>query len=105
MKKQYRLQYNFSAEMVIEVDHAIMTPEVFKEYSEFWSNKPDLEDWLVSIYMIALRQSVAALSATASLMKGEEEGFPKMDGSAGVKIVSFDEFSFDEFDVDFMEIK
>ena len=104
MKKQYELKYHFEARMVIEIGHEVFTPEIFKGCSEFWSNKPDLEDWLVMVYMIALRESVASTSGTRSLIEGKEEGFPKFDGSEGISIVEFDEFEFDDFNVDFMEL-
>jgi hypothetical protein len=104
MKKKYQLEYYDSARMVIEIDHAVFTDEEFKECSEFWSNKPNLKEWLKMIYTIALRESIASLSALATLKEGREEGFPKMDGTRGLTIVSFDRFEFDDFEMSVTEI-
>lgn len=104
MKKRYKLEYSFGYPMVIEVDHAVFTDEKFRECSEFWSNKPTFKDWLGTVYLIALRESVSSWSALASLREGREEGFPKLDGSEGITIVSFDEFEFDECEIDVEEL-
>ncbi|MFM0487967.1 hypothetical protein [Paraburkholderia graminis] len=103
MKKRYQLEYSGASRMVIEVDHAVFTDAHFKECSDFWSNKPDFKDWLGMVYLIVLRESIASFSGVASLREGREEGFPKMDGSEGIDILSFEGFEFDDFEIDCRE--
>lgn len=103
MKKRYKLEYSGSAEMVVEIDHAIFTDAHFKECSEFWSNQPTFEEWLKMVYRVALHDSIATWSALAGLREGTEEGYPKMDGSAGITIISFDDFEFDDFEIELIE--
>ncbi|WP_250512662.1 DUF2528 family protein [Caballeronia sp. INDeC2] len=103
MKKRYHLTYASAAEMVLEIDHAVFTDAQFKECSDFWADKPNFDEWLKMVYLIALRESIASWSGTRSLREGREEGFPKMDGSAGIAIISFDDFEFDDFEIDLRE--
>ena len=103
MKKRYELEYSGASTMVIEIDDQVFTDAHFKECSEFWSNKPDLRDWLKMVYMIALRESVTQWDGVKRLREGTEEGFPKMDGSEGITIVSFESFEFDDFEIDIRE--
>lgn len=104
MKKRYQLEYSGASRMVIEVDHEIFNDEAFKECSDFWSNKPNFKDWLGMVYLIALRESIISFNSTDSLRRGNEEGFPKMDGSEGITIISFDDFEFDDFEIDCREV-
>jgi len=104
MKKRYQLEYSGASRMVIEIDHDVFTDAHFKECSDFWSNKPTFEEWLKMVYLIALRESVSSWSALRTLMDGREEGFPKMDGSAGIAIIDFDDFEFDDFEIDLTEL-
>ena len=99
MKKRYTLRYMGACSMVIEVDHSVFTDAIFKECSDFWSSKPSFTEWLEMVYMIALRESVSSLSATRSLREGREEGFPRMDGSEGITLVSCEDFEFDECEI------
>jgi hypothetical protein len=104
MKKRYQLEYSGSSRMVIEIDDVVFTDAHFKECSDFWSNKPNFKDWLGMVYLIALRESIASWNSTASLREGKEEGFPKMDGSEGITIISFDDFEFDDFEIECREV-
>jgi hypothetical protein len=103
MKKRYALEYSGASRMVIEIDHDVFTDAHFKECSEFWSNQPTFEEWLKMVYRVALRDSIATWSSLRGLREGTEEGFPKMDGSAGITIIDFDDFEFDDFEIDIRE--
>lgn len=104
MKKRYQLEYALGSTMVIEVDTDVFTHDKFKECSDFWSNKPTFDEWLKLVYLVALRESVASWNALARLREGREEGFPKMDGSEGITIISFDDFEFDDFEIELKEL-
>lgn len=104
MKKRYQLEYSFGSTMVIEVDTDVFTHEKFKECSDFWSNQPTFDEWLKMVYRIALHDSIATWSALKGLREGTEEGYPKMDGSEGITIISFEDFEFDDFEIELKEL-
>lgn len=104
MKKRYELTYACEAKLVLEIDHDVFTEAHFKECSEFWGSKPDFNAWLKMVYRCVLVDSIATWNATKSLREGSEDGFPKMDGSAGITFISFDDFEFDDFEIDLREV-
>jgi hypothetical protein len=104
MKKRYHIEYSGDARLVIDIDHSVFTDEQFKECSDFWSNKPDLTEWLQMVYLIVLRENFASISGTYRLREGNEEGFPKMDGSSGIEIIGFEGFEFDDFEIEVREV-
>lgn len=104
MKKRYQLEYSFGSTMVIEVDTDVFTDEKFKECSDFWSNRPTFDEWLKMVYRVALHDSIATWDALKGLREGTEEGYPKMDGSEGITIISFDDFEFDDFEIELKEL-
>lgn len=113
MKKRYEFEYTGAAQMVVEVDDEILTAEILKEWNEFWGDheaRADTEGGpliplLQMMYRVALRESIATWSALKGLREGTEEGYPKMDGSAGITIISFDDFEFDDYEINCREIE
>jgi hypothetical protein len=97
--------------MTVDIDHDVLTDAKIKEWNDFWGDAEDrarrtggaLPGLLEMTLMIALRESVTSFSGIASLLKGDEEGFPRMDGSEGITIVEFHDFEFDEYDIDVRE--
>lgn len=112
MKKRYSLTYDGEYEMIVEIDDAILTAEVVTEWNEFWGGAKQRADCLTGplpsllkmAYMVALRDSITTFDALRGLREGAEEGFPKMDGSTGIAIISFEQFDFDEYEVDCREL-
>lgn len=112
MKKRYRLTYSDEHEMIVEVDDEILTAEKITEWNEFWGGAKQRADCLAGplpsllkmAYRVALVESITSFDALRSLREGQEEGFPKMDGSAGITIVSFDSFEFDDYEIDAQEV-
>jgi len=112
MKKRYKLEYDWSAPMVFEIDDEILTPAVLKEWNDIWwgaegrvqeGKGSPLKPLLVIMYLNVIRGG-DQLSALQRLRDGREEGFPKMDGSQGVTIVDFEEFEFDTSQVECSEV-
>ena len=105
MKKRYQLEYSGMSRMVSEIDRNVFTDAHFKECSDFWSNQPTFEEWLTMVYKVALHDSIATWDALRGLRKGTEEGYPKMDGSEGITIISFEDFEFDDFEINLQEVQ
>lgn len=107
MKTRYKLDYAWHAEMVVEVDDEILTPEILKDWNEFWGGSEErsaeeggpLLPLLKMMYLEALFYSVVYSNGTRDLEAGKVEGYPPMDGSCGITILSFDEFEFDDSEV------
>jgi hypothetical protein len=107
MKTRYKLDYDWKAGMIVEVDDEVLTPQILDEWNTFWGGADEraeaeggpLVPLLKMMHRVALRESIASNSPLASLREGREEGFPKMDGSAGITIIEFDEFEFDGDDI------
>jgi hypothetical protein len=113
MKTRYKLTYEWSAEMVVDVDDEKLTPQMLKDWNEFWGDADDrasdtggpLIALLKMMYVRLLADDFGTLDALGDFRKGEVEGYPPMDGSCGVTIVSFTSFEFDDFNVEVVEEK
>jgi hypothetical protein len=112
MKKRYKIEYDWQATMIVEVDDEVLTPANLKDWNEFWSGAEDrvhegngspLGPLLIMMYLSVIRDG-DQLGALRNLREGREEGFLKMDGSEGITIVNFDEFEFDERQVECNEV-
>lgn len=117
MIKRYKIDYDWKAELVVEVDHSIATEETFKEINEFWSNAKSRASesgghFNAVLKMLAERCFRLQLESDWNIKgiineldwddgKGQE-GWPKMNGSSGIKLISI---SVDLFDHSDMEIK
>lgn len=112
MKKRYKLEYDWAAAMIVDVDDEILTPEALKDWNDFWGGSEEraaepggpLLPLLKKMYLEAIFYSVAYSNGTRDLKEGRVEGFPPMDGSCGITILSFDEFEFDKSEVDVTEL-
>lgn len=111
--KSYTIDYDWKAELTVEIDHDIVTESALREINEFWSN----HEWrerthgLLNAVLIMLARHVMPMAyehgynayGVRSLFdwdKGNgQEGWPPMDGSQGIKITSVDvDGVFDEDD-------
>jgi len=114
MKKRYTVSYDWIFDMVVEIDHDVCKDDLLHEINNFWSDA----EWrliqadgnilhvvLKLMAQMAFRLNVSDWRDTASLLREQEtcpEGWPVLDGSAGITLVSIDDF---EFDVDELTIK
>lgn len=103
--KKYTVDYDWKAELEVEIDHDVMTDEKLNEINNFWSNADYrlqrqgsvLNAVLVMLakeaLLIALSQNYNTYGVVSEFdwSKGEGvEGWPPMDGSEGIKITSVD---------------
>ncbi|AOJ05100.1 single-stranded DNA-binding protein [Burkholderia mayonis] len=109
--KQYVLTHDFSYEIVVDVDHDILTDDKLCELVRFWSEGEayieqhgPLQAFLKLFAARFFAASVEALSPKDAFNAGRIEGFPAVDGSSGLSVVDYDEFSFEADDIDVFEI-
>ncbi|MGE8577707.1 MAG: DUF2528 family protein [Burkholderia contaminans] len=109
--KKYVLTHDFSYEIVVDVDHNILTDEKLCELVRFWSGgDADIErhgPLQAFLKLFAARffaATVEELSPKDAFNAGRIEGFPAVDGSTGLRVVDYDEFSFEADDIDVLEI-
>lgn len=115
MKKVYVIDWNGDFEVKVEVDHAIMTDKILHEINNFWSEAESrLDDndgdicvsvlkMLASVCMSEILQNQYTVEGIINQFDWDAtfgqrgiEGWPKMDGSAGIKIVDVEEVCFFE---------
>lgn len=124
-KKKYEINYNSGdAVLVVEVDHDLMTEDDLLLINNFWGGserrleKADDDVLHAVLTMLAdvvwTRQMDYAQTVEGVIedfnWEGKcgtrgIEGWPKMDGSAGIHIVYIEDFGFSPFDIDIEEIK
>jgi hypothetical protein len=112
MKKRYTLSYDWSYDVVVEIDDEKCTDALLHEINNFWSDA----DWRLSEADGDVRQAVLKMLATSVLratvsewnaldefkVKGVE-GWPLLDGSCGILLVSADDFEFDAEEISIKE--
>lgn len=103
--KSYTVDYDWKAEMKVEIDHDIMTEAELHEINNFWSDA----EYRISRSGDVLSAVLKMLARTAMLIALEQnfntrgvvgefdtsdgcgqEGWPPMDGSVGIKITYID---------------
>jgi len=115
MIKKYKIDYDWKADVLVEIDHSIATEEKLKEINEFWSGAEDRVTQEGSVLNAVLKmlartclylQLETGYSVTGIIEKfdwdsrnGGQEGWPKMDGTFGIKLLRVDEFEIDESDM------
>lgn len=121
MIKKYKVDYDFKAEVVIEIDDEIMTEEKLAEINDFWGCSESrvkrcgsvLNAVLKMLMQVVLRNQVEYGYNTYGIVSlfdfdecnGGIEGWPKMDGSHGIKLISVDDMVFDYDDMSISTIK
>jgi hypothetical protein len=112
MKKRYTVTYAWTFDMVVTIDHSVMTDEKLHEMNNFWSgaeerlakSNSDVTDAVLR--MLALRaftMTITDLDPEGRLRRGEEEGWYPMDGSHGWWLNSLDYFELDEDELSIKE--
>lgn len=117
--KTFSIDYNGETEVKIEVDTEIFTEEKQHLINNFWSGSEDrIRDSKNVLHavlkMLAVKLIQIEISGAYPLIGIEHdfdfnngrghEGWPLMDGSEGIKIISVDEHIFDECDLDITEV-
>ncbi|MCM2494576.1 DUF2528 family protein [Burkholderia glumae] len=109
--KRYVLTHDFSYEIVVDVDDNIITDEKLCELVRFWSDGQayikqhgPLQAFLKLFAARFFAASVEELAPKDAFNAGRVEGFPAVDGSSGLRVVDYDEFSFEADDIDVLEI-
>lgn len=114
--KRYVVTWFDTLSLIIDIDHDIVSNELLAQINAFWSDAADRlnnadGDVLVAVLkMLGQRcwQLVIAhgYSEQALIREFNEgmEGWPKMDGSSGFRIIQCDELEFDECDISVEEV-
>lgn len=111
--KRYKLKYDWMHEVIVEIDDEKCTDDLLHEINNFWSDAEYrldeakgniLNAVLTMLCTTALILSIQELNAQAHLAEGKEEGWPPLDGSHGIKIISVDQFEFDPEEVEIKEV-
>ena len=116
--KSYTIDYDWKAELTVEVDHEMVTESALAEINEFWSDheyRAQKHGSLLNAVLIMLAQHAIPMAyehgynvyGVVSMFDWDDgngqEGWPPMDGSYGIKIVAIDTSGL--FDSDDMTIK
>jgi len=111
--KSYTIDYDWKAELVVEIDHDIVGDKELREINEFWMGHERREEnhGLLEAVLIMLAKHVMPMvyelgyntHGAVSLFDWDsgngQEGWPPMDGSQGIKITHIEvDGVFDEDD-------
>lgn len=117
--KRYKVDYDFKADVVIEINFNVLTEELLAEINNFWCNSESrvrregsvLNAVLKMLAATVLRLQVQHDFSTAGIIDlfnwndgNGQEGWPEMDGSYGIKLVSVDEFDFEYGEMSISEL-
>ncbi|KVN76007.1 single-stranded DNA-binding protein [Burkholderia ubonensis] len=109
--RQYVLTHDFSYEIVVEIAHDVLTDERLCELVRFWGDGESrieqhgaLTAFLKLFAARFMTESVISTSPQDAFNEGRIDGFPAVDGSSGLRVVDYDEFSFKADDIDVLEI-
>lgn len=109
MKKRYTLTYDFMGNTaVVDIDHAVCTDTKLHEINTFWSGACErlaqadgnvLHAVLKMLCCRLLADSIEYMNVEDHWRCRAPEGWPNLDGSAGIILVSVDDWQFDEEEV------
>ncbi|MFG0647732.1 DUF2528 family protein [Leclercia adecarboxylata] len=103
--KSYTVDYDWKAELEVEIDHDVVTEEMLHEINNFWSDaeyRLGRQDSILNTVLIMLAKEALLLALSegyntrgvVAAFDWDEgngiEGWPPMDGSQGIKITSVD---------------
>lgn len=104
--KRYQVKWNDLARIIIDVDHDLLTENKLHQINNFWSFAEDRLDELnghvLNAVLALLAEECFRLSFQGCFIPSllidafdsGVEGWPRMDGSEGLKIISCDEPEF-----------
>lgn len=110
MIRTYEIDFDWKASVKVEVDHSVFTDEVATMINGFWMGADDrlhCEDGnLIKAVLKMLAARIFAMDIELGIgvsgliaLFDNEEGWPKMNGSDGIKIVSLDGLTFEPEDM------
>lgn len=106
--KTYILDYDNKAEVVVEIDHDVLNDELLHEINNFWDGADVrlsvcdgniLKVVLRLLATAAIREEFMGWSAFMSFRNGGMEGWPKLDGGCGIKLMKVEELTLEDEDV------
>ena len=115
--KRYEIDYDWKANVTVEIDHDIVTDDALHELNNFWSNaewRVEQHDGVLNAVLKMLAREIIFIQFTAPytidrIIKqfdwdsgNGQEGWPPMDGSHGIKIIDTEDL---DIDYDDMSIK
>ena len=106
----YEFSYDFyAASCKIEVDTEKFTEKMANDTLTFFSWNYDKEanpiDEVMKKYAMMIIQEATTGSFLSDLQNKEIEGFYKLNGENGIKLLEVEEFEFDEEDLTFKKIQ
>lgn len=107
--KTYTFRLADLFEVTFEVNHDLMSDEMFHEVNGFWSGGAErLKDFDGDVYKAVLRLYARNfLECTRYISPVEafnqEEGFYNLGEKFGIKVLNYDRVDFYAFDLDFIE--
>ncbi|OKP27645.1 DUF2528 family protein [Serratia fonticola] len=112
--KRYVISWFCTLDLIVEIDHDILTEEKLHQINNFWI---DAKGRLIDADGNVLHAVLKMLGRRCFLLcaadwfdgselatKFNEEGWPPMDGSHGIRIIDCDELEFEESDITVSEI-
>lgn len=112
MKKRYTITYDGYYDLIVTIDHSIMTAEKLHEMNNFWSGAEERLDRadgdvtkavLTMLAMRAFTMTITDLDPEGMFRRGEVEGWYPMDGSHGWWLNSLDYVELDEDEISIKE--
>lgn len=123
--KRYTINWNDEAELSVEIDHDVMTSDLLHEINNFWGghhlrllyegwdedNSKETNDRALLHAVLKMLAQVSFGEMASSRwtadglirwFKSDTEGWPPMDGSCGLTILSCD---YVDFDTDDMQVR
>jgi hypothetical protein len=106
--KTYTLDYEYKAQVVVEIDYDIIKGELLHEINNFWSDAgqrlDDCDHKILKVVLrllatTALREELMSCRAVSSFKNGTMEGWPKLDGSCGIKLIEVEKLIFEDSDI------
>lgn len=110
--KRYTVSYSWTYDMVVDIDDSLCTDALLHEINNFWSDA----EWRLSrargdvlkavlrmLALTAFRMTITDLDPEDELKVRGIEGWPKLDGSAGITLVSLDYFELDDDEISIKE--
>lgn len=117
--KRYKIEWDDIAEVIVDVDHDIMTEKELREINEFWMSAK----WREQHHGGPLNAVLSMLAAVVIRLQFENdysiehlitqfdweagrgvEGWPPMDGSHGIEIIDTTDIELDSHNMDVSEI-
>lgn len=113
--KRYGVNWFGELDLVVEVDHDVVTNDTLTEINTFWSDSSDRlrdadGDVLIAVLKMLAQRCFQLTTAYGYSVKGlvlefeTIEGWPRMDGSEGFKIIDCDELIFCKADISVSDV-